>query len=253
MHRGIALGVTGLATAAFLLAPLDVTSAHAATKKAAAKAAPAAAPLPPPSSTAPAPLTTVAVVKARTIGVYRSPQAPKPYATLNNRTNYSGRHVFVVERNEGAWLRVQVPMRPNEGTGYVKAAEVTTYQHDWSIRVKLSARTLTVYKANTVFMHERVAIGQPKYPTPVGRYFIRELARPSNPRGAYGPWAYGLSAYSNVLTRFGRGDGQIGVHGTNRPDLLGSAVSHGCVRMTNASITKLAHTLPQGVPIIIEA
>ena len=153
----------------------------------------------------------------------------------------------------GTWLKVQVPVRPNGTTGYVRAADVGIYQHDWFIRVSLTARRLTVYKAGTVWMDRPIAIGSAKYPTPTGRYFLRELARPSNPRGAYGPYAYGVSAYSNVLQKFGRGDGQIGVHGTNRPDQLGKNVSHGCIRVDNASIIKLAKTLPQGVPLLIEA
>jgi lipoprotein-anchoring transpeptidase ErfK/SrfK len=98
-----------------------------------------------------------------------------------------------------------------------------------------------------------VAVGSPKYPTPLGSFYMRELARPRNPKGAYGPWAFGLSAYSNVLQTFGRGDGQIGIHGTNQPDLLGQSVSHGCIRMRNATITKLAQMLPQGVPVEIVA
>jgi lipoprotein-anchoring transpeptidase ErfK/SrfK len=115
------------------------------------------------------------------------------------------------------------------------------------------AKTLTVYKGGKEFMRESVGIGQDRYPTPTGTFFARELARPGNPRGSYGPWAFGLSGYSNVLTKFGTGDGQIGIHGTNQPAKLGTKVSHGCIRMRNVAITKLAQTLPQGVPVDIRA
>jgi lipoprotein-anchoring transpeptidase ErfK/SrfK len=83
-------------------------------------------------------------------------------------------------------------------------------------------------------------------------FFITEGVRPSNPKGAYGTFAFGLSGYSNVLTRFGRGDGQIGIHGTNAPAQLGQAVSHGCIRMRNEAVSKLAKLLPQGVPVVVE-
>jgi lipoprotein-anchoring transpeptidase ErfK/SrfK len=43
----------------------------------------------------------------------------------------------------------------------------------------------------------------------------------------------------------------VGIHGTNQPSLLGQAVSHGCVRVANAAIVKLAGLTPVGTPIRI--
>ncbi len=197
--------------------------------------------------------TIVAAAKARLTSVYPSVGATKASFTLDNRKNFSGRHVFVVLGQQGQWLQVRVPVRPNGQTGWVKAADVALYQHDYAIVISLSGRSMVVYKGGKEFMRETVAVGQDKFPTPTGSFFIRELAKPGNPRGAYGPWAFGLSGYSNVLTRFGRGDGQIGIHGTNAPKALGTKASHGCIRVRNESITKLAKTLPQGVPVEIVA
>ena len=198
-------------------------------------------------------VTVVAAALKRMTPVYETATATKPFKIFDNRLNFSGRHVFIVIAQEGNSYRVQLPMRPNGRVGYVRAADVTLYQHDYALKVDLSEHTLIVYKAGKEIQRDTVAVGQSKYPTPTGLYFLRELARPSNPRGSYGPWAFGLSAYSNVLQKFGRGDGQIGIHGTNEPAALGTNASHGCIRMTNASITKLAKTLPQGVPIDIVA
>jgi lipoprotein-anchoring transpeptidase ErfK/SrfK len=90
---------------------------------------------------------------------------------------------------------------------------------------------------------------QPELPTPTGTFFITELLEQSNPRGLYGPYAFGLSAYSNVLYSFGGGPGQIGIHGTNEPSLLGTSASHGCIRVANAVIARLARLLPLGTPV----
>ena len=206
-----------------------------------------------PSGTAwkPPVVTVVAAARNRLTPVYATATATKPIFTFDNRKNFSGRHVFVVIAQEGNAYKVQLPMRPNGRLGYVKLADVTLYQHDYALSVDLSDHTLIVYKGGKELQRETVAVGTSKYPTPTGSFFLRELAKPGNPRGAYGPWAFGLSAYSNVLQKFGRGDGQIGIHGTNQPGALGTNVSHGCIRMKNASITKLAQTLPQGVPIEI--
>lgn len=195
--------------------------------------------------------TIVASVKAKSINVYDAPGAPKARWVLNNATNFSGRHVFVVLANQGDWMKVAVPVRPNGTTGFVRTADVNLATHDFAIVVSLNNRRLTLYKGGQAVLQEKVGIGKSATPTPVGAFFLRELARTSNPGGAYGPYAFGLSAYSNVLQTFGRGDGQIGLHGTNRPGQLGTSVSHGCIRISNATITRLARTLPQGVPIDI--
>ncbi len=206
---------------------------------------------PPSGGWKPPVVTVIAAARNRLTPVYQTATSTKPFASLDNRKNFSGRHVFLVLAQEGNAYRVQIPMRPNGRTGYVRASDVTLYQHDYAMFVDLSDHTLIVYKSGKEIQREVVAVGTAKYPTPTGSFFLRELAKPGNPRGAYGPWAFGLSAYSNVLQTFGRGDGQIGIHGTNQPGALGTNASHGCIRMKNASITKLAQTLPQGVPIEI--
>jgi lipoprotein-anchoring transpeptidase ErfK/SrfK len=43
----------------------------------------------------------------------------------------------------------------------------------------------------------------------------------------------------------------IAVHGTNKPELLGQAVSHGCIRMTNEAARQLYHEVEVGTPVII--
>ena len=206
---------------------------------------------PPSGGWKPPVVTVIAAARNRLTPVYQTATSTKPFASLDNRKNFSGRHVFLVLAQEGNAYRVQIPMRPNGRTGYVRASDVTLYQHDYAMFVDLSDHTLIVYKSGKEIQREVIAVGTAKYPTPTGSFFLRELAKPGNPRGAYGPWAFGLSAYSNVLQTFGRGDGQIGIHGTNQPGALGTNASHGCIRMKNASITKLAQTLPQGVPIEI--
>ncbi len=47
------------------------------------------------------------------------------------------------------------------------------------------------------------------------------------------------------------GGGFVGVHGTNEPHILPGAVSHGCIRMPNESILKLARLMHVGTPLTI--
>lgn len=257
-----ALGAPPMAPAADPVSPVPVTTPVLPDTGAARAMSPSSGVgVPPPASSVtttpvaggwkPPVVTVVAAARNRLTPVYETATATKPFVSFDNRKNFSGRHVFVVIAREGNAYKVQLPMRPNGRTGYVKAGDVTLYQHDYALSVDLSEHILIVYKGGKEVEREVVAVGTAKYPTPTGSFFLRELAKPGNPRGSYGPWAFGLSAYSNVLQTFGRGDGQIGIHGTNQPGALGTNASHGCIRMKNASITKLAQTLPQGVPIEI--
>jgi lipoprotein-anchoring transpeptidase ErfK/SrfK len=100
-------------------------------------------------------------------------------------------------------------------------------------------------------MRARIGVGRSLSPTPTGRYFVTELLRPPDPHGFYGPYAFGLSAYSPVYTSFAGGDGQVGIHGTSAPASIGHDVSHGCIRVANAVVARLARRLPLGTPVTI--
>jgi lipoprotein-anchoring transpeptidase ErfK/SrfK len=54
-----------------------------------------------------------------------------------------------------------------------------------------------------------------------------------------------------VLSSFGGGPGQIGLHGTDDAASIGQSASHGCIRLSNDEITELATLLPLGTPITI--
>ena len=68
--------------------------------------------------------------------------------------------------------------------------------------------------------------------------------------GSYGPWAFGTSAYSDRLTGW-PGGGVIGIHGTDQPGLIPGRPSHGCVRVPNVAIRRLARLMPVGTPVRI--
>ena len=91
----------------------------------------------------------------------------------------------------------------------------------------------------------------PQNPTPQGLFALSEIVPQSNPRGFYGPFILTLSAHSDRLSDFDGGQGQVAIHGTNLPGLLGGAVSHGCVRMPNTGIKKVAKLVPPGAPVEI--
>lgn len=161
--------------------------------------------------------------------------------------------VFLVRRQAGAWVQVDLPVRPNGSTGWVHAADVTVTGVAYRVDVLRRAHLLRVYRFGRLVSTYPIGVGKADTPTPGGVYYLKELLRPPDPAGAYGPYAYGLSGFSTTLTSFAGGDGVIGLHGTDQPQLVGQDVSHGCIRLRNADITVLAHQLPLGTPVRILA
>lgn len=194
----------------------------------------------------------VAEANGRAVAVYRQPGAPHPFVTLPNPNAHGARLVFLVKGRRPGWEHVYLPMRPDGATGWIRDAQVELAYDPYRILVSLRHHAITVYKNGRVWYHAPAGVGRSVTGTPTGTYYLVELLEQADPNGAYGPFAFGLSAFSNVLYSFGGGPGEIGLHGTNEPSKLGTNVSHGCIRISNAGITKLAHALPLGTPVVIE-
>ena len=202
--------------------------------------------------------TSVAPVKdgrrGATFTVYASPSTAKPLAKLTNLKNVFGRVVFIVLEDQGDWLKVSAPIRQNGGVGYVQASIIDRrFLHDWRIKVEIGKRQLTLTRGAEVIMTEKVVVGLAKTPTPTGKFYTVDIVKPKTPNGPYGAFAYGISGFSPVYQKFGAGDGRIGIHGTNDPSKLGTAASNGCIRISNAAVTKMRNMLPLGVPVEIVA
>jgi lipoprotein-anchoring transpeptidase ErfK/SrfK len=151
------------------------------------------------------------------------------------------------------WLKVLLPKRPNGSSGWVRRDQVRIKPVSHQVVVDLSSRTASLLEGRKKVRAFRVGVGTAGTPTPTGRFYVTvKLKPPQISASAYGAWALGLSGYSEVHQTFGTGDGQIALHGTYKPWLLGQPVSNGCVRMDNETITLLAETLPLGTPVTIK-
>lgn len=191
-------------------------------------------------------------VAAQVIAYDRPDRGGAIVAEFDNPTDRGGPLVFAAEgRPTDGWLQVLLPIRPNGTTGWISVADVELSVNPYRIEVDASRYSLTVYRYGREKLKTTVAIGNGDTPTPIGEFFLIELLRPSNPDGAYGPYAYGLSGYSETLESFNGGNGVIGIHGTNQPDKLGQDVSHGCIRVANPTIAEMTEFLPLGTPVKI--
>jgi lipoprotein-anchoring transpeptidase ErfK/SrfK len=116
--------------------------------------------------------------------------------------------------------------------------------------VDLSDRRVTLYDGGRVVQTARAAIGSSATPTPLGRYYVNQRLVPRDPGGPFGPGAIGISAFSPVLTGWAQG-GPVAIHGTNRPHLIGGAVSNGCIRVRNDDLRRLFARAVAGTPVLI--
>lgn len=212
--------------------------------------APAAVPVSPLPPHAPG-TTIVARAVPRRLAIYGSPTARAPARFLRNRAARHRPLVLMVLGAAGNRIHVAMPVRPNGSSGWVRDSQVSLLVDPYRLRIDLVRRQLSVYRRGRWLEKFRVGVGRAVTPTPAGVYYITELLRQPNPRGVYGPYAFGLSAHSNVLHEFATGNGQIGIHGTNQPAAIGRFVSHGCIRLTNRDIVRLARMLPLGTPVAI--
>ena len=143
------------------------------------------------------------------------------------------------------WLRIRLPWRPNVAAGWVNAKNVVLQKTPWRIVVSRARRTLTLFRAGAPVRTVRVVVGKPSTPTPTGLFGI-VWAIPWHPDDFLGSWVLELTAHSDVLQQFDGGDGTVGIHGRGGASLLdplGSALSHGCIRLANDSIDWLVRTI----------
>lgn len=199
----------------------------------------------------------VAVVVTRPTVARRSPGGVR--IARFARTNVNGvQTVFGVlgarvRRDcEVDWYRVQLPLRPNGITGWVRADDVRRFSVRTRVVVDLSDRRVTVYRGRAVALEVRAAIGKPETPTPTGRYYVNQRLLAGDPLGPWGPGGVGISAFSPVLVDWVQG-GPIAIHGTNQPRSIGEAVSNGCVRISNYHLLELMRLAPEGTPVEIRA
>jgi lipoprotein-anchoring transpeptidase ErfK/SrfK len=184
------------------------------------------------------------------------PTAGAPVVTLVNEATPEGESNMVLalgtrlDADGREWVRIRLSILPNNSTGWVPRAALG----EWHVvdtrlvvdRVQLRA---VLYRGTRRVFTAPIGVGLPRWPTPRGEYYVRErLAGFDDP--FYGPVAFGLSARSPVLTDW-PGGGYVGIHGTDRPSLLPGRVSHGCIRLRNADILRLARLMPLGTPVTV--
>ncbi len=109
----------------------------------------------------------------------------------------------------------------------------------------------------------QVAIGRPQFPTPTGHFQVNEMVvNPdflafdfNNPkgrdRGRIPPGPNNPLGLRWIGFAYAHG-WQVGFHGTAKTEVLGQAVSHGCVRMSNPDVVAMYEKVRVGTTVVVE-
>jgi lipoprotein-anchoring transpeptidase ErfK/SrfK len=152
------------------------------------------------------------------------------------------------------WVKVRLGDRPNTAAGWIPRDNARLGHTAYWVEVRRGARRVTVYRKGKRVRTFKAVIGKPSTPTPLGLGAIYERNRQPNPRAFLGPWSLSLTSHSNVLESYGGGPGRVAIHGragASLRDPLGSARSHGCIRVNNSNIGWMAKHVPPGTPVRI--
>jgi lipoprotein-anchoring transpeptidase ErfK/SrfK len=151
------------------------------------------------------------------------------------------------------WVRVLLPRRPNGAAGWIAADRVQLRRTAYAVEVDRAARRLVVRRGGRVVRSVSIVVGAADSPTPAGSFAISEKLR-GDPGTFTGSWVLPLTAYSGTYRQFDGGPGRVAIHGrggASLQDPLGSAASHGCIRVSNRLVSWMATHLQAGVPVTV--
>ena len=148
------------------------------------------------------------------------------------------------------WYKIAVPGRPNGRTGWVQAKQVSIRPMPWQVVVMRGSRALQLWKGKQLVYTTKVAVGAPGMETPLGLYYVTVRFKPIK-EPFLGAFAFETSAYSKLSDW--PGGGVVGLHGWADTSVLGRAVSHGCIRVSNVTAAYLRDRIPVGTPIRVIA
>lgn len=197
-------------------------------------------------------LVATAIVTLGEVEVWENKTDAEPAWSLAVPTEFGGDRHFLVLEEEQDWLKIAVPVRPNETVGWIPRDAVTLSVSRHRVQIDISDRSVKVWEDEELVLDTTSAVGRDSAPTPLGAFYIRDVL-PWDPNSVYGPYVLALSAYSEHIDQINGGDAVVAIHGTSSPSLIGSAVSLGCIRLSNEDVTTLAESVPVGTPVEIVA
>lgn len=157
---------------------------------------------------------------------------------------------------DGDWLQVQVPVRPNNSTVWVRAED---FDLKWtSVRIEAStashpggaAGLLRVFDGDEMILEAPVTSGKASASTPAMTGWVGQVLDGFNP--AYGPHIIDIGGHSDAIKTFSGGMPRMALHGTDVPEMIEERISNGALRLQNDVLEQL-RSIPGllGAPVTI--
>ena len=156
---------------------------------------------------------------------------------------------------------IQSPTEPDSQTAAttiqpLESKSETKEKTDSRIVVNLGERRVQLYQGSQLLDTYAIAVAKPGWETPTGTFQVLDMEQNPTwvhpitgitvPPGSDNPLGV---AWIGFLSNE---EGEIGFHGTNQEELIGEAVSHGCLRMRNQDVKALYAHIGKGTPVIVE-
>ena len=219
------------------------------------EASPTTAPSPEPNLTfsgTPTHLPNTALTPIPSPGLSWGSSATEATYEFSNPTLIGSPLVFLVTENQGDWLKVLAPLRPNQQEVWISADDVDIKSHQWHVEVNVTSNSLRAWDGDELVFSTAVVAGTSYTPTPLGRFYINEMQQGtwSAPTGSY---ILSTNGFSDTLERFGGEVPIFAIHGTSYAGSVGQDLSNGCIRVPNELVVQMAATVPVGTPVDVVA
>jgi hypothetical protein len=187
--------------------------------------------------------------------VYDRPNG-RPFARLRPTTPFDGPRTLGIARvrDKRRWLGVHSPVLENDQIGWIQndPKKLGLSRTRISLRVDLSHTRIDLRRGRRTLRTIPIAIGAAGTSTPAGRFQVTDKMPASRfPAGPYGCCIIPLSARQPNLPAGWAGGDRIAIHGTTRPETIGTAASNGCLRASDADLRTLMRDVPVGAPVFI--
>lgn len=176
----------------------------------------------------------------QTICVAQIKPPPTTCATQNTYVVHQGETLYSIARSFNVTLGALTAANPTVSPNNIYPGMVLCIPlapTPYSIIVSVQPKVLDLYRQGRFVKSYRVATGKPSTPTPKGSFTI--INKQVDPGGPFGTRWMGLSIP------------HYGIHGTNRPESIGTAASNGCIRMNNRDVEDLFSIVTVGTVVRI--
>ena len=191
------------------------------------------------------------------VQVFSQPDPEKKTTTLiTNPGPFEGsRTLETTGRMTEEFLEVILPIAPNNSTGWIQQSSATLGETETLLIIDISERKAALFIGEDLILEAPVAIGAAQTPTPAVEAIIDTIWDRSTSETflpfLYGQLLFGLNKHSEALEDFDGKRPALAIHGTDEPELIGSAVSNGCIRMYNSDIALFAEHVTLGTRVSI--